>query len=553
MKQIFIRYAAVAFVTLVCSCIHGKTELVVIGETNDKNSVYAAEFKFKFDIVNASMGGRYNNMSIVIMKEQNERTPYELSYIMSFNLGNKDIIWSSGLKGRINDTRPTKYGMLVTSGDETRLLDNNDGTMLWTTQLYPVYMDDSLDVLIGYKSDLRKSSKLRAVRISTGEQIWEGKVNRSVSWGWNNIHKTDDDRIIVVADDINLINPATGEIKAVEAKTGYTETGKMAISMLASATSMALGYIAARNIPGKGYDTYYMCYYGGPNGVFMGYAGPGGFFFLNNYGPYVVNGLSSNILEHGSSYYIADRNSLRCFSKDMEQQWQYDYPTKKASASYIIGEDNSIYMLNYGYGLSNGQERRKNSLPFIASINPHTGEQQMFCAIKTKKDIIEDAEYTEDGVLYMFDDGMAYQKNINDSVINITPWDTKKYGKLKSFVRDTLYAVYEETGGFTPIVHEDGFFNVSTDKGYVIKVDKHLNIMNVYPSKNIYNTCFKRGKYVGIYRPSKKKGYDVWIIREQGFPEIHITQNVGAIGCTDDYVYVIDKNTIRYFCLENAI
>ena len=153
----------------------------------------------------------------------------------------------------------------------------------------------------------------------------------------------------------------------------------------------------------------------------------------------------------------------------------------------------------------------------------------------------------------MFDDGMAYQKNINDTTIEIIPWENKKYGKLKEFVRDTLYAVYEETGGFTPIVHEEGFFNVQTNKGYILKMDSKMNIITAYPEKDIYRQCFKQGKHIGIYRPSRKKGYDVWIVREQGFPEMHITQKVGAIGCTNDYVYIIDENTIRYFSLENCI
>lgn len=537
------------FMALICNNIQADTNLVEIGEINGGNKLYAAEIKFNWNIVNASINGNSNIMSLVMTKEADQQMPEPISYAMMFNFSDRSVLWNSGIKGKIKDTRTTRYGMLVTTSNDIRMLDIKDGTQKWTAEIYPAYIDDSLDVLIGYTSNSLKSSKLKAIKASTGELIWEGKVKRNVSWGWDDAYKMDDGRIIVVGDDINVIDLLTGDIKTIEAKTGYRETGKMALSLLGSA---ALSVAVSAALPSNTYVLYYRV---APDGSHMGFAGPNSFFFAGDYGPNILNGLSSNILKHDSHYYIADRDSLRCFSNDMQPIWQYAYPSKKASASYLIAENGNIYMLNYGYGLSNGIWKRKNSRPFIASINAHTGEQNMFCAMKMKKDIIEDSERTEDGLLYMFDDGMAYQKNINDTTIEIIPWENKKYGKLKGFVRDTLYAVYEETGGFAPIVHEEGYFNVQTDKGYILKIDRKLNIMTAYPEKDIYRQCFKQRQHVGIYRPSRKKGYDVWIVREQGFPEIHITQKVGAIGSTNDYIYVINENTIRYFrpdtCIQN--
>lgn len=537
----------IVFMAFISSNINADTNLVEIGEINGGNKLYASEIKFNWNIVNASINGNSNIMSLVITKESDPHLPEPISYAMMFNFSDRSVLWNSGIKGNIKGARTTRYGMLVTTSNDIRMLDIKDGTQKWSAELYPAYIDDSLDVLIGYTSNSCKSSKIKAVKASTGELLWQGKVKRNVGWGWDDAYKMDDGRIIVIGDDINVINLLTGDIKTFEAKTGYRETGKMALALLGSA---ALSVALYATMPSNTYVLYYNV---SPNGANMGFAGPNGFLFAGNYGPNTFNGLSSNILKHNSHYYIADRDSLRCFSDDMQPVWQYAYPTKKASASYLISENDNIYMLNYGYGLSNGVEKRKNSRPFIASVNQQTGEQTMFCAMKMKKDIIEDSERTEDGLLYMFDDGMAYQKNINDTTIEIIPWENKKYGKLKEFVRDTLYAVYEETGGFTPIVHEEGFFNVQTNKGYILKMDSKMNIITAYPEKDIYRQCFKQGKHIGIYRPSRKIGYDVWIVREQGFPEMHITQKVGAIGCTNDYVYIIDENTIRYFSLENCI
>lgn len=536
----------ISLLLFICTTTHAQADSVVIGKDINGNNVYANEIKLKCDITSVTMKENGDDIGIVMKAPASANRRHDLFYILQFNMKERKAIWSSGMKEAILDTRSTHHGMIIRTDHETRLLNNNDGSTIWSETIHPVYMDDSLDIIIGYNQNVATSSKIKALRLSTGEKLWDGKVKRQTSYTWNEITPMEDGKIMAIADSINIIDLKTGGIQTIGAITGYRNMSKAVLSILAGATGYMLGYALAGGFSNISHGRYCIVYYISPNGNYVSLGGPNTFGFTGGYDSNIISGLSSNVMHNDSNYYFADHYSLRCFSDNMQEIWKYEYPSNKSSYSQLFMEDDAIYMLNYGYGLFYGSERKKDSRPFIARINLKTGEEQMFLKLSAKKNIIEDAEITDHEAFYILGDGSVYQHDIRDTLISTAQWDTKKYGRLKTFVRDTLYTPHEATGGFMPIECGYGYFNIFTDKGYVVTVDNNLNIKKVYAEKDIYNICFKKNNCVGVYQKKKKKGLDIWIIRKQGLPMVHITQDVETIGCTDNLVYITNKNTIKF-------
>ncbi len=500
-------------------CMKAQTPSVNIGRTIDGDSVMANQKVMPYTIYKIN-GGNSNCLAILMQKTAAGAFSGGTTCVSALDKDTKDILWTKEMKGVITHADPTKQGMLICNGNKTILLDNNDGHELWNIKLCPVYMNDSLDVIVGYKSNTTSDSNLKGYRLSTGEQLWETKVKHAVSWGWNDVQEMPGERILVVADDINVIHLLTGTCHSYDAKTGFSDVKTSILMGLAMAAGAVAGAAA----------------FGG-----------GGYYYMPVYGPNVINGLSSNILQMDSCYFIADRNELRCFDKDMQQKWTYSYPTEKSSASFLYGENNTVYMLNFGYGLRNGNNKVKHSKPFIASFNALTGEPFFFNTLKMKKDIVEDAFIAPWESFILFDDGMAYQRDINDSIIHITPWDTKEHGELVACLHNTAYAYNDSTHCFDPISYDGHDCPVFTSKGNVMLIDKDLNITKNYDASVLYGIRFTKDDYACIRKRVTKGLFRYWIIQESGLPIVELTSIFNDMELLDKDVFLVEGNNLYYF------
>ncbi len=502
--------------------IKAQTETVNIGKTIDGDSVMATQKVLPYPIYKIN-GGNSNTLAILTLKKSYNTFSLTngITCVSALDKETKEIRWTVDKKGLITNATPTSQGILICNNNKTILLDDNDGGERWSIKLYPTYMNDSLDVIIGYKTNSASDSKLRAYRLSTGEQLWETKVKHSVSWGWNDARELPGNRILVVADDIYVIHLQTGALQEYEAKTGFSDVKTSLLMGLA----MAAGAVAGA----------------------MAFGGAGGYYYIPTYGPNVINGLSSNILQMDSCYFIADHNELRCFNNDMQMKWTYSYPTEKASASVLYGENNTVYMLNFGYGLRNGNDKVKHSKPFIASFNALTGEPFFFNTLKMKKDIVEDAFIAPWESFILFDDGMAYQRDINDSVIHITPWNTQEYGKLAACLHSTAYAYNESTHSFEPISYDGHDCPVFTSKGDLMMIDKDLNISKRYDTSVLYGVRFTKDDYACIRKRVTDKLFRYWIIQESGLPIVELTSLFNDMELLEKDVFLVQGNNLIYF------
>jgi hypothetical protein len=82
-------------------------------------------------------------------------------------------------------------------------------------------------------------------------------------------------------------------------------------------------------------------------------------------------------------------------------------------------------MFNLGFGMQDGVRRKKMGRPFIASFDKRTGACRFMNMLSMKKDMVEDAMLTPDGAFMLFDDALAYKRELNDSAVTISPWQVQ--------------------------------------------------------------------------------------------------------------------------------
>ena len=163
-----------------------------------------------------------------------------------------------------------------------------------------------------------------------------------------------------------------------------------------------------------------------------------------------------------------------CLDKSMNIVWSHQFPSKTSAFSRLVYNDSTLYMFNLGYGLKNGQQRTKMGRPFIAAFDKRTGACQFMNMLSLKKDMVEDAVLNPDGAFMLFDDGLAYKHELDDSTVTVSPWDVKKHGQLSAIITQPVYTYYNLKSMFDVIATDGTFFPVITEKGDIFMVDRNL-------------------------------------------------------------------------------
>lgn len=427
---------------------------------------------------------------------------------------------------RLFDISLTRHGVLFAKTGDSHLclLDYENGKKRWDIKLQALLVSDSLDIVLGYKT--ATGSKVQAYRISTGQLLWEGKVKHTTNWGWDDMTTVNDTTLLVVADDLQFIDVKSGRMLKYSLKTGVT-SGSAVLAQIGMGLLQGVAMGAMGAMAGMHYYTPY-------------------------YVPYVqsttLSRTCSNVVHHEGRYYVADRDSLLCLDANADKIWGYEFPPRTASFSRLFQDKQHIYMLNYGFALLGGQTVKKSGRPFLASFDAETGEQLSFCQLSMKKDNIERACITPQGAFLMFDDGLAYQL-LNDSVVNIKPWDSKAYGQLTSMPADTLYAFRKNDEVLTPLHYDQDHCIVTTDKGKMLVVGRDLEIKDDYQAENVYWPIARWSNDVltGYFPDEDGQQPDYWIVHESGLPKAHLTIDPERIRLQGSMLYMTyDTKVLRW-------
>ena len=506
-KSVFYRKVTVALAftfTLLMSMTAAQAAnetTVNIGTKTDGTPVQATNIDFGKRIYNIVSGPDKEHL-LVMFREKDSDTKewmmkgemglysmksHELKWVIPFNYSYKPVFGQKRIYA-------CAKGRTIAYEIET-------GQKLWKDWNYLTRIDEKNDVLLGYETDEPGISKMYIINMLTNKVIAKTKIPHDKCWGWNDVIRQDDNHIIVLANNLNRVNLQTGEQQTIETKAGVIDAGKAVLN--------GLLWMGAGMVPVGGAILQY------------------GLFYPASVSRNATTALHSNICQSGSLYYFADSEHLMCFDGELNVRWSIDLPEKAGSHSTLLLRDNTLYLLNYGYGESSTGKQKKMGQPFMAAYDAGTGKNIYMNLLTIDRDFVKEAHVTPEGSLMMFDNGLAYNKTQSDATVNITPWDIQKYGELSHIMRDTVYVC--QTGGhaFQTICASAAGCPVETVTGDVCMVDQQLNIRDTYPLDIVYRPLAKTDNYTLVYHSEPTP--ELWFISKDGHPEMKITVPISTL------------------------
>lgn len=513
------RLFALVCLLLTTAVTYAQSETLVVGKKTDGTDLKAQCYTFPQRIETFAMSEQGDYLCICFRElSQNGRTPKSKGELGFYDTRSNRLLWKQPFNfARAQITCLSDGVLVVDINNKISLLNKEDGTKRWETKLFPVHVDDSLGLVLGYNSPT--ANKLRAISLKSGNILWKNKMPHQ--YGWNQVLDLKENKRLIVADELHRLDFMTGELLTYPGKPGAHDTKAALLQGLAMVAQAALGAAIS-------------------GGMYYGYYVPAG----NN----TITGLTSNILPQDSVYYWADREQISCVDTALNVVWQKEFPNVKASRSMLFMQDGKLFMLNYGYGLREGRSRKKYGRPFIACYNPQNGEELFFNQLSVKKDIIENALHTSNALYMLFDDGMAYQE-LADSVVNIVPWDTKRHGKLEEILPNTLYVANDDKTVFQSLAFDGEHCLVYNEQGIIYEVDKDLHISNTYERSHVYVPRIRLKDYLCI-----GNGKDYWFIHEIGMPVAHLKADFKKGQVVGNKLLLLDGNSRFLFIdLDEAI
>lgn len=448
--------------------------------------------------------------------------PYqgENYYDTSFQLSNHYL---SGINQE--SVYMTSHGALIRDKGDMKLLDVSTPfhDTKWADGMYVVLVNDSLDVLLAYSSPT--GQKLKGYQLSTGKLLWQQKVPHKYNWGWDNVTVINPTTLLLAADDINIINVKTGNVIRYNAKTGYVDVGAVVLQGL----TMMAGAVFGGMLSAALYNGFSSTY----------------FYYTPNVGNNIVSAVTSGGVKVGSNYYVTDRDSMFCFNGYGNLAWSKPFPHKTMGAAEIYGEGNSLYVINRGYGLKGGMTMKKIGHPFIASLNPNTGETNYIKYLSEGREVIKGSSFTGGAGFIIMDDSLAYNV-LGDTTVIRREWDEDADGKLVFMATDTIYTFRMNDTNLTPLYPTRDRCVVVTEKGkskmkqrLMKVVDNDLRITDDYSADNVYLVEGTYKGYAIVAPDSEDKENDYWLIRKSGVPVAHITIPVQKLKISGDTLFIL--------------
>lgn len=450
-----------------------------------------------------------------------------------YDLKNKAFVWTrecsykgkqSSISGQgyqaflrqaSNESKITPYGTLIVEDGKCTMV-GSDGNNLWQITLMPVLLSTKKDLLLGYSSG--SSAKLRAYRLSDGQQVWQQKVSHSTNWGWNQIYEANDSLVIVAADELNFLNPLNGNLYAYDSRNGFQRTGNMLLKALA--VGVAGGVM------------------GGLTGVAVIPTGNSPFFSAD-----VYTNTCSNIFRMGGKFYFSDRNRLSCLDANGKTIWTHEFPSKVMGYARITGEGNRVTVVNYGYGLAGGTMKKPCGQPFIASFDATNGDELYTTKLTDNKDMMTDAYVDNGNAFIMFPDHMVY-KELGDSAVRVQPWNTAAYGSLVMLPTDTIYTFRLNDQVLTPLHSDSTHCIVITDKGKMKVVNKALDITDDFDAANYYQKLYGADGMAVVTNEDGNGNGELLIIKDDGEPVGRIGKTVTLGAAFGDDIYILSEKQI---------
>ena len=328
------RILTLACLILMASISYAQSETVIVGKKTGGTDLKAQCYTFPQRVETFSISDKGDYLCISF-RETTKSGKYlkNKGEIGFYDTKSSQLLWKQPIDFSKSRVTCLSEGVLISEiGSKISLLSKETGAKKWEADLFPVYVDDSLGLVLGYNSPT--SNKLRAVSLKFGNYLWENKIPHQ--YGWNEVLDLEQNKRLIVADALHKLDFMTGELLTYPGKPGAHDTKAALLQGLAAVAVGVAGGVATGG-------AYYYSYVP----------------IANN----TITGLTSNILSQDSLYYWADRQHISCMDTAFNVVWQTEFPDVKASRSQLFVQDGKLFMLNYGYGLREGASRKKYGTP----------------------------------------------------------------------------------------------------------------------------------------------------------------------------------------------
>ncbi len=497
--------------------LYAQCDTVSVGVKSDGTELKAAAFSFHRYIESFTLSP--DGKKLLITSPDWDKYPKSLKNKGQFALYNLNTMHKQceeKMDFPYTYVRYTRKGILKSRFVSLSLLDTLTMKPIWKTTLSPVYINDSLGIILGYGNN---QLKLKAIRMEDGKRLWEAKIGRK--FGWSQIYPLAPAELLIVGDDIERLNLLTGQYTTYEAKTGIIDTKTIAGMVMLGVVAGAVGGVVGGAVsPGAPVSVPYC---------------------VPSTSAQVISGLVSNVVQTDSCFYMADRNRMVCLDRQMNPRWVYELPNKTASSSYLEKEGNTLHLVNTGYGIKYGNQKVKSGRAFVAGFDATTGKQLYWHYFPEKKDRVLDCIHAEDKTCMILSEGLAY-RNVEDSVLNLTRWDIEKYGKLEGMIHYTVYAEDSLSDALLPVEYDGAHYPVFTEKGRLYLVDKDLHIYKEYSQDSLYFPCVELEDYVCVYRQN-----DFRLIHKLGMPISSLSVGWKQGMMTDTQLILLDNQNRLLF------
>ena len=369
--------------------------------------------------------------------------------------------------------------------------------------------------------------------LTTGKELWEVKISHD--GGISDVYSMDDDHVLLVADDLVKINTKTGKKKSLDIKTSILNGKQLTAQILVGVASAVS--IAAVASAGGGTFYYFV-----PNGGKRQHTSNGMLYTING-SPNAITKLSSNILQGGDLYYLADRDSVRCFDENLNIQWATKLISGYGSHSYLRLSGDTLWMVNYGIATFRSIEQSNTGRPFVAAFNARTGEQLLLKKVGKRHAPVKQVKCYEDRVVYYFGDSC---KTVYFDQPNEIQTFISANIKNSSLLDGDVYVLDSKTHRFNHLEETNTY--LQNADGDICQVAHGLSDVATHSYVYYLRGVFVDSLYVVCGGP---KGTDCWMLNEQGEPVFHVLQPVEDVAVREKNIFLF--NNFRFAILNKDL
>lgn len=273
-------------------------------------------------------------------KFSNDKSWKRTGNLAQLYLPSAQLKWAKTFDYQTDTLLQANSVMVQNSGDKSYAIDTSNGDIIWGSETLIKHIIPEINLGVGHRHNYSNSYQffIDGIDLSTKNMAWSKSLIGSEKNSW----KQD----ITLSNGAKLLNTENG-LHAINLKTGEGWS-------YYALTSTSNQYLAAATAAG--------ILFGAVGGI-----------MVQPLAGQQVNNISSNALIYNNSIYYAFKDSIICLANDGSTIWRKSFPSNFSSTSKLMAYNGTVYMLNYGACYGGENYTSMFGKPFVAAINPTTG------------------------------------------------------------------------------------------------------------------------------------------------------------------------------------